>query len=558
MKDKPYSGKGYIITNFRGSRKVYRYISSLTKNLNLPDQANYHRFLVHIYASMLTQMITKDRLEYDDPFVPVYSRLIEKHFGRDFDVHLLKDNDIIEIKPKQQDLQKSREFRLNQKLFNDLSELEGKVTIQRWRRLGKKKKQPKVFDCVNLVTGRKCEEPVRDNFEAKSSLLTPSNIPKLIKNSIKALSPCPFNPLYVRKWVIALNKKYFREQALFAKISDQPRHLFYNKAKRSYQSAKGRYLNDSTAQTTIINQQPVVKFRKGKKLLEYKAAYSIQTSGRITEKHGGFQTASKMFKQQFVKDVPNIYNYDLKNSQANILYQELQHCGIDSTWMEDYLSNQDRKIEIAEDLNIPVGVWKECFYSLIMGANTEESYGAVSKALYNHFQDKYLTNQTLKAFGKVVKHLIKSTNRWRKYLYNQEDDRYHYRHAKMKFWKNACGMRFKTYGILETKQGLELFDCEKGKLTTSKRTKAKCERRVTAFILQGQEACFIHYLTLICKDNQIPVYKNEYDGLVTGKEIPEKLVFEAGKLSGLKNPKLELKDFASEEQIQKMKKFVSS
>ena len=112
--------------------------SSLTKNLNLPDQANYHKFLVHIYASMLTQMITKDRLEYDDPFVPVYSRLIEKHFGRDFDVHLLKNNDIIEIKPKQQDLQKSREFRLNQKLFNDLSELEGKVTIQRWRRLGKK------------------------------------------------------------------------------------------------------------------------------------------------------------------------------------------------------------------------------------------------------------------------------------------------------------------------------------------------------------------------------------------------------------------------------------
>ena len=119
-------------------------------------------------------------------------------------------------------------------------------------------------------------------------------------------------------------------------------------------------------------------------------------------------------------------------------------------------------------------------------------------------------------------------------------------------------MRFKTYGILETKQGLELFDCEKGKSTTSKRTKAKCERRVTAFILQGQEACFIHCLTLICKDNSIPVYKNEYDGLVAGCEIPEKLVLEAGELSGLKNPKLELKEFASERKIRKMEKFVSS
>ena len=183
---------------------------------------------------------------------------------------------------------------------------------------------------------------------------------------------------------------------------------FYNKAKRSYQSAKGRYLNDSTAQTTIINQQPVVKFRKRKKLLEYKGAYSIQTSGRITERHGGFQTASKMFKQQFVKNVSQYLQLRFEKTPRPIFStRSLQHCGIDSSWMEEYLRNQDRKIEIAKDLDIPVGVWKECFYSLIMGANTEGSYGAVSKALYNHFQDKYLTNQTLKAFGKVVKNLIK-------------------------------------------------------------------------------------------------------------------------------------------------------
>jgi len=306
-------------------------------------------------------------------------------------------------------------------------------------------------------------------------------------------------------------------------------------------------INDRTAQNTIINQFPkripTKDTKGGRKLKEYPAAYTIQTSGRISERKGGFQTASQMFKQYFVKHVPDIYNYDLKNSQANILIQELKHCKINSTWMEDYMKNPNRKEELAKQIGIPVDVWKQCFYSLIMGADITGSHGAVYLTLEDHFNGNIKkTTQAVNAFNKTVKKLTRSTEKWRSYLYEKEDERYHYQHSGMKFWKNACGMKFKDYGLRKTKKGsLELVDTKTGKLKTSKKVISKCKRRVAAFMLQGQEAFFIHHLTILCDKNKIPVYKNEHDGIITGKKIPKKLITEAGKLSRLKNPILDIK-----------------
>ena len=164
--------------------------------------------------------------------------------------------------------------------------------------------------------------------------------------------------------------------------------------------------------------------------------------------------------------------------------------------------------------------------------------------------------QAVNAFSKTVKKLTRSTEKWRSYLYEKEDDRYHYRHTGMKFWKNACGMKFKDYGLRNNGKGLDLIDTKIGKLITSKRVIAKCKRRVAAFMLQGQEAYFIHNLTILCNKNKIPVYKNEHDGIITGKEIPKSYITEAGNLSGLKNPILDIKKLCSKRKEKEMKNFV--
>ena len=587
----PYAGSGYIIDNFRTSRRVYRHIWGLTADLpftgeqedKLTQRKNYHRLLSHIYAGMKQQAIMDKDLEDKEGFIPIYSRLIEKHFKRDLKVKFLRENNIIEMIPHDTLWHKSREFRIHEEVYSKLLEIEARITVKRWKNLGKKK-LPKPYETVNLVTGRKSVRPLRNKLVAEGSSLTITNIPKLIKDSINALKACPFNPKYIEEWVEALNKKYLWEKQNFDEVmsyepEDSPE---YKKAKENLQVAKGRYVNDRTAQETITGQFPEIpkeipkipkfpkeipKFPKriptedtkgGRKLQEYQAAYTIQTSGRITEIHGGFQTASQMFKQKFIRHVPDIYNYDLKNSQANILIKELKHCKIDSTWMKDYMKDPNRKEELAKQIGIPVDVWKQCFYSMIMGADITGSHGAVYLTLEDHFNGNIKkTTAAVNAFSKTVKNLTRSAGKWRNYLYQKEDDRYHYQHAGIKFWKNVCGMKFKDYGLRKNNNGsLELIDTEKGKSTTNTKVIAKCKRRVAAFMLQGQEACFIHHLTILCNKNKIPVYKNEHDGIITGKKIPKKIITKAGNLSGLKNSNLIRKRLCSKRKVKEMKKFV--
>jgi len=80
-----------------------------------------------------------------------------------------------------------------------------------------------------------------------------------------------------------------------------------------------------------------------------------------------------------------------------------------------------------------------------------------------------------------------------------------------------------------------------------------------AFILQGKESCFIHHLTLLCRDHnpKIRVFRNEHDGIITDKIIPKSLVVKAGKRSGLQNPMLDEKPLASKSDIAKMKETTS-
>ena len=123
----------------------------------------------------------------------------------------------------------------------------------------------------------------------------------------------------------------------------------------------------------------------------------------------------------------------------------------------------------------------------------------------------------------------------------------------IKYWKNASGMKFKQYGLVNRTIKDMLAD-KFGK----EKMRLKAQRKLAAFILQGKEACFIHHLTILCDLNGIPVYKNEHDGLITGKPIKEDLVKEAAQLSGLKNPVLEEKPLISEEKKQKLMDYLTS
>ncbi len=69
----------------------------------------------------------------------------------------------------------------------------------------------------------------------------------------------------------------------------------------------------------------------------------------------------------------------------------------------------------------------------------------------------------------------------------------------------------------------------------------KVKAMVSAFVLQGQESCFIHNLTLTSIEYDFQVISNEHDGIVCLGSIPQAAIDKAAALSGLKGAILEEK-----------------
>jgi hypothetical protein len=66
---------------------------------------------------------------------------------------------------------------------------------------------------------------------------------------------------------------------------------------------------------------------------------------------------------------------------------------------------------------------------------------------------------------------------------------------------------------------------------------------MAAFYLQGVEAGYIHWITVLSKDFGYTCLSNQHDGLVTIGEIPEEAREIAKQRSGLKYAVLEEKAF---------------
>ena len=94
-------------------------------------------------------------------------------------------------------------------------------------------------------------------------------------------------------------------------------------------------------------------------------------------------------------------------------------------------------------------------------------------------------------------------------------------YKRVRALKNACGQHFDLEG--------ERAD--------------KLARRAAAFILQGQEAAFIHRLTVLGKDNGFVPVNNQHDGIVVIGEIPQSAIDQAASASKLRYATMDKKPF---------------
>ena len=561
--------KGYIIKSYSGSRKLFEFFWAITKQIRLKgteverqkSRLAYHQFIVHIYVS--TRLKSNKTTDPQKALtVPIYSPLIRSAFHGKVNIHVLKENNIIHFTNHFHGSGngKCREFKLQEKIWRKAIQIAVDYTFTAWDDLTRSDRS---FHRVDLFTGKsKKMSPMKNS----PSLYTNNNkmydIAQLVKDSINSLEPCPFNPYAIIPYCNNVKKAFLIEKRKIQRlrkwltkrypdmtVKERSKRSVYKKANKSFQQIQGLYINITMAMDTISAQNPSstgIKTPDGQVLMKYPAAYRPQKSGRVSEIHGGFQNITTPCKKLLLQDVPDIFNYDLKNSQAVLLKIELKACNIPCQWLEDYINDGSMREKLAKKIGISVGCWKGCFYSVVMGSPAG-GVSAVFDTIRKESKNTVTAKRRVKTFKRFAKPLIDACRQWRHHLYYSIDPRYKYKHNGY-HWRNACGMTFREYITNYADKKMQLIDRKTGEIIIYKErpgTISEVKRQLPAFFLQGKEAFYIHTLTLKCKKHGIPVYKNEHDGLITGKEIPQKLWQEVAEEVNANGISLEIKDICS-------------
>jgi len=258
----------------------------------------------------------------------------------------------------------------------------------------------------------------------------------------------------------------------------------------------------------------------------YVPSYCPQSSGRIGECGGGLQSCSRLMKLAAFDGITNLFNYDLRSSQGYALLQELRLAGMDGTWLASHLGPGAFE-ERAAQLGLNKKMYKRFFFATIMGATHQwldgDHVGSIQGTLQRHYGDDLDAARAV--FYRVVAQLapLKQTVRqWAQWLLESPDCPHHKRTQRRDYLENAAGQALVFDGSVEARE---------------------LRRKSAAHILQGQEAAYIHHLTVLSKGFDFSPVSNQHDGLITLGSVPEEAQRIAAELSGFREAYLEQKSF---------------
>lgn len=330
--------------------------------------------------------------------------------------------------------------------------------------------------------------------------------PPLVRDSIRAIAPCPFNGAALDAHVARR-----KAEAEHPKLSGKAR-----------ETAERRYKNDDMCKMRITAGCR----KRDDGFFEYEPYYRPHLSGRIAEVGGGLQSCSRAMKHAALSTVPNLRNYDIKASQAYVLLQELQDAGIGTTWLDKYLALADGAAHYASLIGIDKRTFKDCLYATIMGTPFNASHfdpdeNAIFGALLKEFGDHSKAAQFMVRVHAKLTPLRDLVVEWHEWLIDSDSCL----HAEGKVGKR------------------QLRNAVGNVLKLAEQPPHKRKKRAAAHILQGWEARYIHELTVLSKPHGFTPVSNQHDGLVTIGEIPTQAQDAAKTASGFRYARLEEKSF---------------
>jgi len=457
---------------FPVTTEIYNYIASLTDSYSSAT----HTFMCRLIRDMFTGFRMTDDLYV--PFERNKLRNVNRKILHEEDpsfgkYDIASKSSLVDYKRHVRSEKKSREYRMHDPIRNRL------IQIMKSELLSSDPPR----DFVNLLDGN----PVKGKAISQRKDDKGVTEPELIRKSFNCIQP---------------------------RIINKTKLLNFLKTSAGSFKHEMRGLN---AWTTVLLQgyESI-----GADLIQYRAAYDVQYTGRISEIRGGFQSAPRVIKDIAYEGIPELYNYDLKSSHLNGSIQHLEDAGISTAWHLKYLGDPKAKENYAKIIDVPIDVWKQALMARLYGAGDGRIYRiffdhCISSGIGHTKADDYLasfigcTGTLSSDMRKLSRYLLRN--------YHKYDGR---KYAGKRLGKNPTG---KTVYI---------EDLKKSKLA-----------QFTSFILQGFESAFIHHLTVLSKKYEYRVIGNEHDGLITIGEIPDKAVEEAKKLSGLRYAYLENKPF---------------
>ncbi len=361
---------------------------------------------------------------------------------------------------------------------------------------------------VNLFDGKPCSKTEKTRFtdENKNKVF-----PELISEAIEHIDNCIVELAPIERHVADL------------KLEMDGEAVFNGVDSHDYIKARGRYYNDYAVLKDLLNQNPV-EVLPG--FYEFKAPYKASNPGRI---HTFMQNASKEMKAAAFSNVDNLKNYDLRSSQAIGLIKQFKLARLDTTWLEDYKDNKQAKHDYAAEIGISVDTWKQCLCAVLMGGHVPKKINSKGKIMEYLMEeaggDLTLAVEYLSKFSNVIAPLENEIKLWHDWLLDTYVESVGTYGAGKLYLSNA------------TNSKLCVDDLPEGKDIWQRKAK------VAAFVLQGQEAAFIHNLTILSIEYGYKVLQNEHDGLITVGPIPQEAVDKAAVAAGMEYARLEDKPF---------------
>lgn len=529
----------WITYSMPGTSSQREYLISLVAEAGYKDAEAAHalHFIVHLYASC----VKAPKGKYSNNYIPVSREFIDKYLQKLELSALMTFGIINRTRYYSEEQGISYEYAIHSDIYERFNSLAiNDVMASKGGNL----------EVINLIDGKPYKTPKHELYDAE-------------RNSIPALQAKAFKAhrfLYldmVSGWNYVQAKR------------DEVEAI---KEKHGYQSSEAVHaqhqLNNIVSCYLMVHYYRPVYVDNG--LAVVIPAYKSQESGRMSAQLGLIQNMPREMQAAFLAGVPNVHNYDLVASQANMLRQELTKAGISSEWLNSYIENPKSKYQYATQVfqsadHKAVSAWKTILCAILMGSKfpsemTDEKVkakllyleknsnndGAAMVELFNYYfgQANWL-DKAVAAYKRLVtaiKPLIKAMKLWHTYLFTT------WKAANLKTSKagqyvtNAYGMKM----YLKLNPGAKAPNGCKLKPNGKGYRKDKEQSKLAAFILQGQEAYFIAVLTTLGEKYGFQPMCNMHDGLVTQNEIPEEAVAEAALITNTENAKLEEKPFAVE------------